>query len=98
MKAEYELMDGWEAVREEAETGPDELALLQVSGTGFREAWRMQIPPKMPEAELISQARMLATLFQKAWALGVTDAKAHMIAAAEYLLEETGGYMDGEAG
>lgn len=97
MKGTYELMDGWEAVVEESQgAGLDELALQQVFNTGFREVWRMQIPPKMPEDEVISQARMLADLFQRAWTLGVHDARDHMTEALTYLLEETGGWGGGD--
>ena len=95
-KGTYEIMDGWEASVEERETGLDELVLLQIFNTGFREVWRMQIPPKMPEADLISQARMLADLYQRAWTLGVNDARDHMAEAVKYLIEETGGWGDGD--
>lgn len=97
MKGTYELMDGWEAVVEENQgAGLDELVLQQISITGFREVWRMQIPPKMAEAEVISQARMLADLFQRAWTLGVHDAQEHMTEALRYLMEETGGWDGGD--
>ena len=94
MKATYELMDGWEAEVEET-GGLDELVLRQVFNSGFREAWRMQIPPKANEAELISSAKMLAVLFQKAWETGVQDAKQWMAEAADALIEETGGWEEG---
>jgi len=95
MKGTYELMDGWEAVVDETE-GLDELAIMQLFNTGFREVWRMQIPPKMPEGEMITQARMLADLYQRAWSLGVHDAMDHMNEALKYLLEETGGWDGGD--
>lgn len=95
MKGTYELMDGWEAVVDETE-GLDELAIMQLFNTGFREVWRMQIPPKMPEGEMITQARMLADLYERAWTMGVQDAREHMCEALRYLLEESGSGGDGD--
>ena len=97
MKGTYELMDGWKAVVEESQgAGLDELVLQQIVNYGLREVWRMQIPPKMAEAEVISQARMLADLCQRAWRLGVHDAQEHMTEALRDLIEETGGWDGGD--
>ena len=89
--ATYDLMDGWQIEVEAVPDSLDELILRQVFNTGFRDVWRMQIPPKMPEEDLISQAKMLSTLYQTAWRRGVADALEEFKESIRYLLEDTGG-------
>ena len=58
----YDLMLGWRAeVQPSTRGGLDELTLYRRG----ENVWRMEIPPQLPEDELISQARMYATIFDR---------------------------------
>ena len=66
----YDLDDGWEAVRLCADgAGLDRLVLTRDSAT----VWEMEIPPKMPTEELVSQAQMYATIWERGYQAGEAE-------------------------
>lgn len=83
----YAIAEGWRAVRYPGErAGLDELALEnEEAPEEWTEVWRMEIPPKMPEEELISQASMLARLWEAAWDRGIDYARRAVVCALDNL-------------
>jgi len=73
----YNIAEGWRAVRHRNQrAGLDELALEIEGAPGdWREVWRMEIPPKMPEEDLVSQAAMLCSLYDSAYERGLDFAR-----------------------
>lgn len=73
---EYDLFEGWKATVIPADrNGLDELRLVRRDWI----VWTMEIPPKMPEAELVSQARMLAELYERAREDGVESLRSEVL-------------------
>ena len=83
----FNIAEGWRAVRyPNQRAGLDELALEREGELGdWSQVWRMEIPPKMPEQELISQAVMLANLYEIAFDRGLDYAKRAVCVALDNL-------------
>lgn len=63
----YDLGDGWTAERVPADrVGLDVLRLVRKG----RVMWEMEIPPKMPQTEMLSLANMMAALWNSAFRHG----------------------------
>lgn len=85
MAITYEIAEGWRAIRHPGEgAGLDELELQTQEPDGeWTHVWQMEIPPKMPDEELISQAAMLATMWDKAYDRGVDWARRAVLCALD---------------
>ena len=69
-KSIFDLDDGWEC-RREAGTGLDRMILTHDGAA----VWEMEIPPKIGDAELVSQAVMLREIYRRGCEAGFAKIK-----------------------
>ena len=75
----YNLGGGWTAERVPSErVGLDVLRLVRKG----RVVWEMEIPPKMPQTEMLSMADMMAALWDSAFRYGAEACRDYLQQAA----------------
>lgn len=83
----FNLGDGARAIRHRSQRAGLDVLTLETEGApdSWREIWRMEIPPKMPDEELASQAGMYLDIWLAGRDVGADEARRAVMAALDNL-------------